>query len=77
MGIKKVSDYMVICRENLDGVVGFDAAGEAVGEFFADALEFDSEDSAFVLRIVMEVNADGSVKSFYEQDEPSGGFFIF
>lgn len=36
MGIKKVSAYMVICRENLDGVVSFDAAGEAVGEFFAD-----------------------------------------
>jgi hypothetical protein len=26
------------------------------------------------LRIVMEVNADGSVKPFYEQDEPSGIF---
>ena len=32
--------------------------------------------SAFALRIVMEVNADGSVKPFYEQDEPSG-FFDF
>ncbi len=26
--------------------------------------------SAFALRIVMEVNANGSVKAFYEQDEP-------
>ena len=30
--------------------------------------------SAFALRIVMEVNADGSVKPFYEQDEPSSIF---
>ncbi len=26
--------------------------------------------AAFALRIVMEINADGSVKSFYEQDDP-------
>ena len=31
--------------------------------------------SAFALRIVMEINADGSVKPFYEQEEP-GDFFI-
>jgi hypothetical protein len=30
--------------------------------------------STFPLRIVMEVNADGAVKPFYEQDEPSGAF---
>ena len=26
--------------------------------------------SAFALRVVLEINADGSVKAFYEQDEP-------
>ena len=29
--------------------------------------------NAFPLRIVMEVNANGSVKAFYEQDEPGRG----
>jgi len=29
--------------------------------------------TAFPLRIVMEVNANGSVKAFYEQDEPGRG----
>ncbi|MGD2172070.1 MAG: hypothetical protein PVI70_00435 [Gammaproteobacteria bacterium] len=34
--------------------------------------------NAFPLRIVMEINADGEIKGFYEQDEPSreGGFYI-
>jgi len=32
--------------------------------------------SSFALRIVMLVNADGSVKSFYEQDEPGGIYDI-
>ncbi|HKJ52177.1 MAG TPA: hypothetical protein VKB27_11775 [Gammaproteobacteria bacterium] len=35
--------------------------------------------NAFPLRIVMEIDADGGVKGFYEQDEPSrdgGGVFI-
>ena len=30
--------------------------------------------TSFALRIVMEVNKDGSVKAFYEQDEPRGLF---
>lgn len=29
--------------------------------------------AAFPLRIVLEINADGSVKSFYEQEEPGRG----
>lgn len=33
--------------------------------------------SAFALRVVMEVREDGSIKAFYEQDEPSrGGFYM-
>ena len=32
--------------------------------------------AAFPLRIMMEVNADGSVKPFYEQEEPNGVFDI-
>ena len=32
--------------------------------------------SSFALRIVMLVNADGSVKLFYEQDEPGGIYDI-
>ena len=31
--------------------------------------------SAFSLRIVMEINDDGSVKAFYEQDEPDGRIY--
>lgn len=31
--------------------------------------------SAFPLRIVMQINADGTVKPFYEQDEPSRSIF--
>lgn len=29
--------------------------------------------TAFPIRIVMEINADGSMKTFYEQDEPDRG----
>jgi hypothetical protein len=32
--------------------------------------------AVFPLRIVMEINADGSVKPFYEQEEPSRDFDI-
>ncbi len=31
--------------------------------------------SAFGLRIVMEINDDGSVKAFYEQDDPNGRIY--
>ena len=32
--------------------------------------------TAFPLRIVMEIDADGNVNPFYEQDEPDGPLFI-
>ena len=32
--------------------------------------------TAFALRIVMEIDANGSVKPFFEQDEPSRGIYI-
>jgi len=32
--------------------------------------------SAFPLRVVMEVSADGSVKAFYEQDEPGRSVYF-
>jgi len=32
---------------------------------------------AFALRIVMEINADGVVDPFYEQDEPDGAAFYY
>jgi len=49
--------------------------GSRKSDSFAPAIPV-TYNSAFALRIVMEVNADGSVKPFYEQDEPSG-FIIF
>jgi hypothetical protein len=47
--------------------------GSRKSDSFAPAIPV-TYNSAFPLRIVMEVNADGSVKPFYEQDEPSGIF---
>jgi hypothetical protein len=47
--------------------------GSRKSDSFAPAIPV-TYNSAFPLRIVMEVNADGSVKPFYEQDEPSGAF---
>lgn len=32
--------------------------------------------TAFSLRLVMEIDANGSVKPFFEQDEPRGGIYI-
>ena len=32
--------------------------------------------TSFALRIVMEIDPDGDVRGFYEQDEPDGGLFV-
>ena len=47
--------------------------GSRKSDSFAPAIPV-TYNSVFPLRIVMEVSADGSVKPFYEQDEPSGVF---
>ena len=44
--------------------------GSRKSDSFAPAVPV-TYNSSFPLRIVMEINADGSVKPFYEQDEPS------
>ena len=48
------------------------ADGSRKSGLFAPAIPV-TLNAAFPLRIVLEINADGSVKSFYEQDEPSRG----
>ena len=45
--------------------------GSRKSDSFAPAVPI-TFNPAFALRIVMEINADGSVKAFYEQDEPGG-----
>ena len=45
--------------------------GSRKSGFFTPAIPV-TFNSVFPLRIVMEVNADGSVKAFFEQDEPGG-----
>ncbi len=42
--------------------------GSRKSDSFAPAISV-TYNSVFALRIVMEINADGSVKPFYEQDE--------
>jgi hypothetical protein len=49
--------------------------GSRKSDLFAPAIPV-TFNAVFPLRIVMEVNADGSVKPFYEQDEPSRDFEI-
>ena len=46
------------------------ADGSRKSDLFTPAIPVTFS-AAFPLRIVLEVNADGSVKPFYEQDEPS------
>ena len=45
--------------------------GSRKSDLFSPAIPV-TYNPAFALRIVMEVNADGTVKPFYEQEEPSG-----
>ncbi len=45
--------------------------GSRKSDLFAPAIPV-TFDASFPLRIMMEVNADGSVKPFYEQDGPGG-----
>ena len=45
--------------------------GSRKSSLFAPAIPV-TFNASFPLRIVMEVNADGSVKPFYEQEEPAG-----
>jgi hypothetical protein len=47
--------------------------GSRKSDLFAPAIPV-TFNPVFPLRIVMEVNADGSVKPFYEQEEPSRSF---
>ena len=48
--------------------------GSRKSDSFAPAIPV-TYNSVFALSIVMEINADGSVKPFYEQDEPSRVIF--
>ena len=45
--------------------------GSRKSDLFSPAIPV-TFNAVFPLRIVMEVNADGSVKPFYEQEEPGG-----
>lgn len=45
--------------------------GSRKSDLFSPAIPV-TYNPVFALRIVMEVNADGSVKPFYEQEEPGG-----
>lgn len=40
----------------------------AIGAYFS---------TVFGLRVMLEINEDGSVKSFFEQDEPGGSMFDY
>jgi hypothetical protein len=50
--------------------------GSQKAELFSSAIPV-TYNSAFPIRIVMEINADGSVKPFYEQEEPGRGLYDY
>lgn len=50
--------------------------GSQKAEQFSPAIPM-TYNSAFPIRIVMEINADGSVKPFYEQEEPGRGLYDY
>jgi hypothetical protein len=50
--------------------------GSQKAELFSPAIPV-TYNSAFPIRIVMEINADGSVKPFYEQEEPGRGLYDY